>query len=57
MAHGHSVDTYLETIYFLAFPVGEYGPVVKVARARGAGRGHARRLARVRGRDAEAPGG
>ncbi len=27
--HGHSVDTYLETIYFLAFPVGEYGPVVK----------------------------
>jgi Mn-dependent DtxR family transcriptional regulator len=28
-SHGHSVDTYLETIYFLAFPVGEYGPVVK----------------------------
>jgi DtxR family Mn-dependent transcriptional regulator len=27
--HGHSTDTYLETIYFLAFPVGEYGPVVK----------------------------
>jgi DtxR family Mn-dependent transcriptional regulator len=27
--HGHSIDTYLETIYFLAFPVGEYGPVVK----------------------------
>lgn len=27
--HGHSVDTYLETIYFLAFPVGEYGPIVK----------------------------
>lgn len=24
MAHGHSVDEYLETIYFLAFPVGEY---------------------------------
>ena len=29
MAQGHSTDTYLETIYFLAFPVGEYGPVVK----------------------------
>jgi DtxR family Mn-dependent transcriptional regulator len=29
MAQGHSVDSYLETIYFLAFPVGEYGPVVK----------------------------
>ncbi len=27
--HGHSIDAYLETIYFLAFPVGEYGPVVK----------------------------
>jgi DtxR family Mn-dependent transcriptional regulator len=26
---GHSLDAYLETIYFLAFPVGEYGPVVK----------------------------
>ena len=28
MAHGqgHSVDEYLETIYFLAFPVGEYRP-------------------------------
>jgi DtxR family Mn-dependent transcriptional regulator len=25
-AHGHSVDEYLETIYFLAFPVGEYRP-------------------------------
>jgi DtxR family Mn-dependent transcriptional regulator len=24
--HGHSVDEYLETIYFLAFPVGEYRP-------------------------------
>jgi DtxR family Mn-dependent transcriptional regulator len=31
MAHGHahSIDDYLETIYFLAFPVGEYGPVVR----------------------------
>jgi DtxR family Mn-dependent transcriptional regulator len=28
-AHGHSVNDYLETIYFLAFPIGEYGPVVK----------------------------
>ena len=24
--HGHSVDEYLETIYFLAFPIGEYRP-------------------------------
>src|SRR5881398_2360889 len=24
MAAGHSVDEYLETIYFLAFPIGEY---------------------------------
>jgi DtxR family transcriptional regulator, Mn-dependent transcriptional regulator len=26
MAPGHSVDEYLETIYFLAFPIGEYRP-------------------------------
>jgi len=26
MAHGHSIDEYLETIYFLAFPIGEYRP-------------------------------
>ena len=25
-SHGHSVDDYLETIYFLAFPIGEYRP-------------------------------
>jgi DtxR family Mn-dependent transcriptional regulator len=24
--HGHSVDEYLETIYFLAYPIGEYRP-------------------------------
>jgi DtxR family Mn-dependent transcriptional regulator len=24
--HAHSVDEYLETIYFLAFPIGEYSP-------------------------------
>jgi DtxR family transcriptional regulator, Mn-dependent transcriptional regulator len=24
---GHSVDEYLETIYFLAFPIGEYKPI------------------------------
>lgn len=24
--HGHSVDDYLEVIYFLAFPIGEYRP-------------------------------
>ncbi|HEY7197672.1 MAG TPA: metal-dependent transcriptional regulator [Gaiellaceae bacterium] len=29
MAQGHSIDDYLETIYFLAFPVGEYVPVSK----------------------------
>src|SRR5262245_22241739 len=29
MAQGHSIDDYLEVVYFLAFPVGEYGPVVK----------------------------
>jgi DtxR family transcriptional regulator, Mn-dependent transcriptional regulator len=27
MAVGHGVDEYLETIYFLAFPIGEYRPV------------------------------
>jgi DtxR family Mn-dependent transcriptional regulator len=27
VAQGHSVDEYLETIYFLAFPIGEYKPV------------------------------
>jgi DtxR family transcriptional regulator, Mn-dependent transcriptional regulator len=26
MAQGHSIDDYLETIYFLAFPIGEYTP-------------------------------
>jgi DtxR family transcriptional regulator, Mn-dependent transcriptional regulator len=31
MAQGHSIDEYLETIYFLAFPVGEYRPVTKGA--------------------------
>ena len=29
MAQGHSVDDYLETIYFLAFPIGEYHPVTE----------------------------
>jgi len=27
VAQGHSVDEYLETIYFLAFPIGEYRPI------------------------------
>jgi DtxR family transcriptional regulator, Mn-dependent transcriptional regulator len=27
VAQGHSVDEYLETIYFLAFPIGEYRPL------------------------------
>lgn len=31
MARTHTVDDYLEAIYFLATPVGEYGPVVKEA--------------------------
>src|SRR4051795_5608009 len=26
MATGHGIDDYLETIYFLAFPIGEYRP-------------------------------
>lgn len=29
MGRHHSYDEYLETIYFLAFPIGEYGPVVR----------------------------
>ena len=29
MAQGHSIDHYLETIYFLAFPVGEYRPATR----------------------------
>src|SRR3954468_6288749 len=29
MAAGHSVDDYLETIYLLAFPIGEYRPGTK----------------------------
>ena len=29
MAAGHSIDDYLETIYFLAFPIGEYRPDTK----------------------------
>src|ERR1044072_8489282 len=29
MAQGHSIDEYLETIYFLAFPIGEYQPIVE----------------------------
>ena len=28
MAVGHGIDEYLETIYFLAFPIGEYRPAV-----------------------------
>ena len=59
MAHGqgHSVDEYLETIYFLAFPIGEYRPATasnaiasRVAEMLGVSRASA-------GRDAEAPRG
>src|ERR1051325_5347009 len=31
MTQGHSVDEYLETIYFLAFPIGEYRPMASGA--------------------------
>jgi DtxR family Mn-dependent transcriptional regulator len=31
MAAGHTVEDYLETIYFLAFPIGEYRPDTKGA--------------------------
>jgi DtxR family Mn-dependent transcriptional regulator len=30
-AHGHSLDEYLEVIYFLAFPIGEYAPASESA--------------------------
>ena len=59
MATGHGIDEYLETIYFLAFPIGEYRPAatgttqtIAVARRR-----DARRLARLGRRDAEAARG
>jgi DtxR family Mn-dependent transcriptional regulator len=29
VAQGHSTDEYLETIYFLAFPIGEYRPLAQ----------------------------
>jgi DtxR family transcriptional regulator, Mn-dependent transcriptional regulator len=32
VAASHSVDEYLETIYFLAFPIGEYAPPSSTAR-------------------------
>ena len=54
---GHSVDDYLETIYFLAFPIGEYTPPSGEPAARVARGRDARRLARVGGRDAEAARG
>ena len=54
--HGHSVDEYLETIYFLAFPIGEYRPATgstaiasRVAEMLG--------VSRVGRRDAQAPRG
>ena len=58
VAQGHSVDEYLETIYFLAFPIGEYRPADgRLPHARLARRRDARRLARVGRRDAEAARG
>ncbi len=39
-AHRHGIDEYLETIYFLAFPIGEYRP-------RGSGGGHPTVASRV----------
>ena len=58
MAQRHSVDDYLETIWFLAFPIGEYRPsqggnpalASRVAEMLGVSRASA-------GRDAEADGG
>ena len=43
VARTHSVDDYLEAIYFLATPIGEYGPVVKGAGPGGPGGGDAPR--------------
>ena len=58
MAQRHSVDEYLETIYFLAFPIGEYRPQDDGhAHALVARRRDARRLARLGRRDAEAARG
>jgi len=48
--HGHSVDEYLEVIYFLAFPIGEYRPAgesaiaSRVAEMRGISRASAGEL-------------
>ena len=58
MATGHAIDEYLETIYFLAFPIGEYTPAGdRLPDARVARRRDARRLARLGRRDAEAARG
>ena len=52
------IDEYLETIYFLAFPIGEYTPKgAGLAPARLARRRDAARLARLGRRDAEAARG
>lgn len=37
-SRNHSVDEYLEALYFLAFPVGEYGPMVSPGQAAPAAR-------------------
>ena len=55
--HGHSVDEYLETIYFLAFPIGGYRPASWLDRDRVARRRDARGVAGLRRRDAEAARG
>src|SRR5262249_62361372 len=52
MAQRHSVDDYLETIWFLAFPIGEYRPQTsgtptlasRVAEMPGVSRASARRM-------------
>ena len=49
MAQGHSTDEYLETIYFLAFPIGEYTPQTSGPHARIPCGRDARRLARSAG--------
>src|SRR2546430_17687123 len=67
MAHsqGHSVDEYLETIYFLAFPIGEYRPATgstavaaRVAEMLGVSRASAgEMLKRLEARGLAHPGG
>src|SRR5262245_13338731 len=49
MAQGHSIDEYLETIYFLAFPIGEYRPLSGGAATPGSGVGEVLGVLRASG--------